>query len=127
MSLVVARRKFKPRRRSSRTVFFQRTAWSPVAAVPVPRGKTSSLAGWGSSLLIHATVILLGLLAFHLLHHPIKAPPDSFVVPESFGPTDPVQKGVALTRKPSAGRLNSLKLVLATAENASRKNPTTVS
>lgn len=127
MSLVVARRKFKPRRRSNRTVFFRRTAWTPVLAVPVPRGKATSLAGWGSSLLIHAAVILLGLLAYHLLHHPVKAPPESFVVPESFGPTDPIHKGVAQSHKPSAGKLNSLKRVLATAENASRKNPTTVS
>ncbi len=126
MSLVVARRKFKPRRRN-RTVFFQRTAWTPVLAVPVPRGKPSRLAGWGSSLLIHAGVILLGLLAYHLLHHRIKAPPEAFVVPESFGPVDPVHKGIAQNQKPSAGKINSLKRVMATAEKASRKSPTAIS
>ncbi len=126
MSLVVARRKFKPRRRN-RTVFFQRTAWTPVVAVAVPRGKSSSLAGWGTSVLLHAGVIILALLAYHLLHHRIKAPSQAFVVPESFGPVAPVHKGITQNQATSAAKINSLKRVLATAEKESRKNPTSIS
>ena len=127
MSPVVARRKFKPRRRNKRAVFFRSTAWSPVVAVPLPRNKSSSLAGWGSSVLIHACVIMLGLLAYHLLHHPLKAPPEPFVVPESFGPVQPTNKGVTASTKKAAGELNSLRQALARTETRSNRNPTTVS